>query len=394
MENSDQQIFIGLFREACKKCFGHDLTASLSETESKQLSTTIFEATGLVIGVKSIKNYSQFVTGSGRQENPSIATLDTLARFVMDAPTIDEAIRKDREPHHPYWFEYKRNHLQSSTPLKEGNIPAERRSFKQTIRVTIIALIVVAIVTAVYIYNKNAAEGPFTEDFNSVDDAALTAHGWKVISKDPSWWKKRSGRDGHLALYTLTGDIWSDSSHTAHISNLLVKEVDASCFSAEAHFSKFVPGHNWQQAGLLLLEDTLLTSKGIRLSLAYNNFFGGYDQQPEIIVQAISSLETGGFRKPEEFVHIPVVKIDSSQIELIENNLSKSALRIEKSGSIFRFLYSAGPLENAAFKEVAVREFNISPRYIGIFAIQGFVTAGDVSPVYIDKFASSPIDCR
>jgi hypothetical protein len=380
MNNSDQRIFIILFREACKKCFGHDLTAALSETESKQLSTTIFDATGLVIGVKSIKNYSQFVTGSGRQENPSIATLDTLARYVMDAPTIDETIRKDREPHHPYWFEYKRNQ--------------PRASSKRIVQIIAVVSTIILVAVTTYYYMQQKPQARFVEDFNSVDDASLTEHGWKLISKDPSWWEKRSAREGHITLYTLTGDNWSDSSHTANISNLLITKINATCFSAEIHLSGFVPEHNWQQAGLLLLEDTLLTSKGIRLSLAYNSFFGGYDQEPEILVQAISSLDISGFRKPEEFAHIPIVKIDSNQRALIKNNLSNSALRVEKSGSTFRFLYSTGPLENAAFKEAAVRDFNIEPKYIGIFAIQGFVKTDGVSPVFVDTFISSPIECR
>jgi len=386
MENPDRQIFIGLFREACKKCFGHDLVTSLSETESKQLSTIIFEKTGLVIGVKSIKNYSQFVTGSGREENPSVATLDTLARFVMDAPAIDETIRKDREPHHPYWFEYKRKQHQSSPPTTARK--------KNTVK--IVPLIVVGLILAIvlFYYLRPGSSERFTEDFNSLDDAILEEHGWTLIAKDPTFWEKRSGRDGHLTLYTLKGDNWSDSSNIASISNLLIRPVDASCFSAEIHFSDFVPERNWQQAGILLLEDASLSSKGIRLSIAYNDFFGGYNQTPEIIIQAISSLEAGGFRKPEEFAHIPIFKIDSTQKALVSNNLSTSALRIEKSGSTFRFLYSTGPMPNAAFKEAAVRDFKISPKYIAIFAIQGFVNDAEVKPVSIDKFILTPAECH
>lgn len=383
MEDSDRKIFTELFREACTKCFGHELATSLSEAESKQLSTTIFEATGLVIGVKSVKNYSQFVTGTGRDENPSTATLDTLARYVMAAPSIDETIRKDREPHHPYWFEYKRKFRTKSPAPKPKNI----------IRIGMAVLFLATVTFIIYYFSSRGSESNFIDDFNSIDDTSLLNNGWTIISKNNLWWEKRSEKEGHLTLFTLTGDNWSDSSHDARISNLMIREIDAECFSTEVHFSRFVPDHNWQQAGLLLLEDTLLTSRGIRLSLGYNNFFGGYDQAPEILIQAISSLEAGGFRKPEEFIHIPIVKIDTTQRALIQNNLSKSALRIEKQGSTFRFLYSTGPLENSAFKEAAVREFKLSPKYIGIFAIQGFVD-GEVSPVYLDKFVSVETECN
>lgn len=385
MGNSDQQIFVDLFREACEKCFGHSLHEPLSETESKQLSNAIFESTGLVIGVKSIKNYSQFVTGSGRQENPSTATLDTLARYVMDAPATDEITRKDREPHHPYWFGYKRT---KSRGTRKKEIP------KNVIRISSVLMAIVMIAVLIYYFSKRDTQDQFVDDFNSVDDASLTRGGWTIVSKDKNWWSRKAEKEGHLTLYTLTGDNWSDSSHAANITNLLIREIDAPCFSTEVHFSNFVPAHNWQQAGILLMEDTLLTSKGIRLSLAYNDFFGGYNQAPEIIIQAISSLDVGGFRKPEEFAHVVVTKVNRSEEELVKNNLSKSALRIEKLGTTFRFLYSTGSLENAAFKEVAVRDFKISPRYIAIFAIQGFVANSDIDPVYVNKFTSSPIDCH
>lgn len=89
MKDLNDAAFISLFKEACQKCFGHPLSEPLSETESRHLASQIFEATGLVIGAKSLKNYSIHVAGGAdvRTENPSVATLDTLARYVANAPT-------------------------------------------------------------------------------------------------------------------------------------------------------------------------------------------------------------------------------------------------------------------------------------------------------------------
>lgn len=113
-------VFISLFKEACEKCFGNPLTQPLTETDSKILANTIFEKTGLVIGPKSIKNYSLYILSPDnyRKENPSDATLDTLARYVLDAPHTDEVYRKKNESHFPYWFRY-RNRFSSagSAPL-------------------------------------------------------------------------------------------------------------------------------------------------------------------------------------------------------------------------------------------------------------------------------------
>jgi len=88
MKEMDALAFSSLFKEACLKCFGYPLQTPLTETESKLFYTEVLDQTGLIIGWKSIKNYSFFVLdkGVGKAENPSIATLDTLARYIAAAP--------------------------------------------------------------------------------------------------------------------------------------------------------------------------------------------------------------------------------------------------------------------------------------------------------------------
>src|ERR1700722_5032959 len=82
MNDIDHGAFRALFGEACFKCFGHVVDEPLTETESKLLYNKVFEETGLVIGWKSIKNYSFFLLGDGKPEEPSVATLDTLTPVV------------------------------------------------------------------------------------------------------------------------------------------------------------------------------------------------------------------------------------------------------------------------------------------------------------------------
>ena len=109
MKDLNNEAFVNLFKESYQKCFGFPLTVPMSETESKHFANKIFEETGLVIGAKSIKNYSLYILNSSdaKQENPSVATLDTLARYVLNAPYTDELQRKAKEGHFPYWFQYK-----------------------------------------------------------------------------------------------------------------------------------------------------------------------------------------------------------------------------------------------------------------------------------------------
>jgi hypothetical protein len=103
---NDKQAFATLYKDAYKKCFGHALSMLPSETESKYFGNTIFEETGLVIGAKSLKNYFGFVLNmpESKDENPSVATLDMLARYVLQATDTDETARKNKAGHYPYWY--------------------------------------------------------------------------------------------------------------------------------------------------------------------------------------------------------------------------------------------------------------------------------------------------
>src|SRR5215471_19528718 len=101
MDDVGSNAFIVLFKEACMKSFGHSLQQPLTETESKLFYNHVLEQTGLIVGWKSLKNYSFFVLNekTAKQENPSTATLDTLARYVLNAPYTTETERKAKENH-------------------------------------------------------------------------------------------------------------------------------------------------------------------------------------------------------------------------------------------------------------------------------------------------------
>lgn len=385
MKDLNNGAFISLFKEAYQKCFGAAFTNPLSETESKHFGNKIFESTGLVIGAKSIKNYSTYIINGSKQENPSVATLDTFARFVLNAPYTDEVQRKNKEAHYPYWFQYK---SMIAVSRKKGI-----KDHKSKLILGI--FIIVAGITTVFVlpFFRTKTDESFIDDFRTVDEDSLKKNGWFIQSKDPFWFDRSNLKPRHLTLFTLRGDNWPDSVHTPEIKNLVLRKITSDCFTAEIHINNFIPKQNWQQAGMLLLEDTTLTAKAIRLSIAYNDFFGGYKKPAEIIIQAIS---TGGkdFSKPEEIAHIPLFSINPEQEALLNNNLRKSALRIEKTGNHFRFLYSTGPVENFAFKEAFSRDLMLKVKYIGIFALQGFVNDTNYLPVHFKFFRLSDIPCE
>jgi len=145
---------------------------------------------------------------------------------------------------------------------------------------------------------------------------------------------------------------------------------------------------------LLLLEDSTFTGKSVRISLAYNDFFGGYAQPKEILVQIITSRGKKD-RMPEEVAHAPLFLLgDKKENETIFQNLENTALRIEKQGNKLRFLSSSGSMENTAFKEIVSREIDIKPKYIGVFALKGFVNEAENIPVQIKLFRLNNDPCE
>jgi len=388
MTGQDQQVFVALFKDAYLKCFGHQLKNPLTEAESKLFCNQVLEITGLSIGWKSVKNYSFFIIGgkSSKDENPSIATLDTLARYALGAPRITEIQRKDNEGHYPYWFLYREKFVKTSV-----KIPArENRS------VILMALGVVVVLSMFVFWLRLPHEKKleFTDKFDHVSGASFAEKGWMIKDKDDIYWRQNSSQKGSLTLYTLKGDNWPDPENKQQIKNLLLKAIPYDCFTAEVHLSNFIPQQEWQQAGILLLEDTTLNGKSARLSIAYNDFFGGFKKPREVLVQAITSTGSG-FSKPEEIAHKPIIYLDSLRANPVRAKmLQNSALRIEKQGRHFRFLYSGGMSDNAAFTEVVSRDLDLQPKYIGIFAIKGFKDSTAVIPAHFTFFRIAANPCQ
>jgi len=391
MNELDSRTFTSLFKKAYEKCFGYPIKEPLSETESKLFSNRLYDQTGLVVGWKSLKNYSSFIVdgSQNKQENPSIATLDSLARYVMDAPYSSEIERKSKESHFPYWFEFKEKFLRS--PNRE-KVPQKAKSTRQILFAVFFTLII--IVTLFLLFNNRGATSPFTDDFKDLSMASLNQRGWFIKSPDSVFWKRRAERANRLTLFTLRGDNWPNAHEKTGIQNLLLRKITKDCFETEVHFADFIPLQDWQQVGILLLEDTNFTGKSIRLSVAHNDFFGGYHKPGEIIIQAITSLGKS-YAEPEEIAHQPIVYMDSvRQNPALLRNLATGALKIEKEGNKFRFLYSGGSVSNPAFKEVATHDFDMHPGYLGIFALKGFVDSSSSIPAQFTFFRLKENNCK
>lgn len=384
MNELDVSAFRALYKQTYEKCFGHPIATPLSETESRMFSNEIYDQTGLVIGPKSIKNYSFFILDlpEAKEENPSIATLDTMSRYVMCAPYTDETQRKLKENHYPYWFQFKDEfHRSQKQPVK-----------RRWLVPSLVLIAIVIMISIIVLRLGGTKPAAFTDDFTSVAEDTLMKHGWLVKSKDVSYWNKRNESPGQLTLYTLRGDNWPDSMNRPDIRNLLLRNISADCFTVEVHLSAFIPEENWQQAGILLLEDTGFAGKSLRVSILYNDFYGGFSQSRDVVVQAVTSMGKD-FDKPEEITHQLVFKLDSANEAVIKQNLQHSALRIEKREKQFRLLYANGSMANSAFKEIINREIDMNPQYVALFAIKGFVDTARVIPARFDFFNYHPMQC-
>jgi hypothetical protein len=383
MEDPELTVFSLLYREAYSRCFGLSLAHPLTETEGKLFQQQLLDITGLTVGWRSLKNYSLFVLNEKAKENPSVASLDTLARYVLKAPYTNELERKKNEGHHPYWFMYRERHL-----AKAIAPDVKPRSFAWIKPVAALVLLLLA----AYTWYQRQGKVSFNDTFKDVSEKTLVSNEWKVLNKDDKHWAKRGDIPGLLSLFTLPGDNWPDSTAVPEIKNLLVRNLPGGCFIAELQMEGFIPLAEWQQAGLLLLEDTSINSKSIRVSLAYNDFFGGFERPSEILVQAIATI---GGSKPEEFVHHPVLTLDSAVSRpILAGNLKHTALRIEKRGSSYRLLYAGGAAANSAYKEIGVKEISIQPKYIAVFALKGNIAGTPVVPVKIKKFILESTACE
>ena len=392
MDAFEQEVFSRLFAAVLLKCFDRPLSGPLSEPESKHLSNEIQESTGLVIGWRSVKNYSTFLLTptAVKSENPSVATLDTLARYVLDAPSTSEGARKKEAEHFPYWFRYRDQH----GPPADRSLRVDSPKFP-SVRLMLIAglLVVVALAIGLFFSRKDGVASIETT-FNNIDETYLNQHGWFLQHKKTSYWNRRGEHPGYLTLFTLKGDTWPETGKTVGVQNLLLRDIQSDCFRTEVHFADFIPTGNWQQAGLLLLEDTLFSGKSIRLSMSYNNFFGGYVRPGEVLIQGIASYGKG-YTNLEEFVHQPVLQLaNEHDRKVARTNLKNVAFRIEKQGRIFRILYSASPVDNFSFKEVGRYESTLSPKFVGLFALKGFTDTTAIIPVRVRYFRLDGQPCN
>lgn len=164
MDAPDLQIFIALFQQACLRCFGQLPATPLDAAASAHMSHVVHQSTGLFLSTRIIQHYAAFALAqeTAITETPSGASLDTLARYVMDAPYTTEAERKTREGYFPYWHLFKAQYTTGTANEVEDNpVPARtvtsepdstgaQRIRRRALAVGIVLIVVVLLALALF----------------------------------------------------------------------------------------------------------------------------------------------------------------------------------------------------------------------------------------------------
>ena len=378
--------FETLFRETCFHFLQQDFAGQLSEIEAKRLSNDIRDKTGLILGWKSLKNYSVSVNNSGKTENPSLASLDTLARYVLQAPSTDEIARKESGSPYEYWYKY----LDRQSDLKpnEENPRKERKKSNRT-NLFLILLALAGIASWWYYLPIKRPLRSYATDFNNLKVNQLVAEQWEVLNLDSTFFNQSSMAGENLILYTLKGDNYE----APDIRNVMSHPVKQSCFSTEIFLRDFVPVENWQQAGLILYQNQNDLRTSIRISMVYNNFFGGYQQEDQILIQ-ILSLHAPNQTKPVLLKQHPLFNNVTNDVDLVRQNLRHSAIRIVYNDGLLKVYFANGMSNIFAYQEIFVGQVAFTPDYIGLFASSGNCVEEHIIPVRIAEFKLTEGICK
>lgn len=194
----------------------------------------------------------------------------------------------------------------------------------------------------------------FHEDFAAPDKDELLRHRWQLLYPDQEHWRLPHAQ-GRLTLHTLRGDLWTKDQEQPFVPNLLARPFTSDRFRVTALLTDFHPRHNWQQAGLVLLDHA---DQYVRLTVGYD---GGSGQEGAARVTVGAVFEEEG----------TVIAQPMATLKPFDDQpLQKVWLQIVKDGESIVLRYREGA-EYGAFRELARRDFKLRQRYVALAAFQG-----------------------
>ena len=213
---------------------------------------------------------------------------------------------------------------------------------------------------------ESVKDVPFKEDFINVSDSALAANGWMLQDPDSAHWKLRDTNPGFLTLYTVKGDNWVGGRAQPYLKNRLTRRCHfGASYKIEFEIRDFFPDQNFQQCGILLMEDSSLSSQLVRVNLGHGRVvednYGFYNLQ-------VLFFEAGEHQRPTEH---PVNFFQSSldEYDYYIRKFNYVAIRLEVEGGMLRVHTLTGTEPGWSFqKKLSDVPMDFQPRYLAIYA--------------------------
>lgn len=271
---------------------------------------------------------------------------------------------------------------------EEKTLPAPMPDIRRPLSrkwVWLAVLFVVALSALILAGRKNRLPKYWKEDFGSTHPDSLKRNGWAIEDFDAAAFSKQL-QPKHLTLYTLRGDYWYTPPDTPVISNLLFKKLSGESGKITFKLVNFNPTQNFQQAGLILLNENRDRSHNIRATFA----------ACETCIPALQSIQMVKMENGTAYEkRYPL--ISWSDEPPAEAPLQELWIQVQYEKGKFRIFYHTGE-EFASFGEVGNFDFNFQPRYVGIAAFRGirnsFRVLNDSAeiPAFFEYVKFEPLD--
>ncbi|MCP4580930.1 MAG: hypothetical protein GY839_04890 [candidate division Zixibacteria bacterium] len=277
---------------------------------------------------------------------------------------------------------------------KQGSIGFSNWFKDRTYTTGLSSIIVILILIGQYIQTLPKIIDQFTDDFIDVND---TNNNWRTLKYKNEFELKDEDcdaiiQDGKIVLETKTGDLWqNDKIAKSNVGHIIGRKAD---FLEEADYfiignlvDNFSPNHNWQQAGIAIIQDQ---QNYVRFTVAADNKCYTQNSCPsdsnefpirkKVILQVVSEINGE-------------VDISSKLLHQYNENRCKPYLRIDypnefvrlkiaKRGNSYEFAYNYGGREfnSGAFRtkfdegnQEAKSEMNnpMKPKWIAMIALKG-----------------------
>ena len=252
----------------------------------------------------------------------------------------------------------------------------------------------------------------FEEDFRIVSEAYLNSRGWRFVDKDEFLLRMVKPKEGALGLSTAAGDIWvkEDSGEQRMIKNMLVREIPDEDFEIVTHISGFYPHQPHQQAGIVLLDDTVKKNTFIRFTITHNHpeekkMFPGYFFRVQIAISIDGVIEYAGVLGDQIPERVPGDTIRDRKYENVWLRITRNgkgyqfAFRVFSQTMAFRYVCRTDMIECSLNERSTVKLKNFQPRFLGLGAYHGFTDEAhgkplnaDTIPAYFESFKLSYFD--